>query len=363
MFCKHLVICSLGNILATHTIKPFENDVNLTALPATVFEGLTKHLNINCTFLDLTHNDFTTVMSIILSKSTSDTDPAIFNEIATLTSVAPYTVEVKRSLGAEVKGQMLVDSISFLSFDWVYPTTEVVGTYRCEAYGMDKTGHPVESTADVQVSQVDVDLDFILSHVRELAITQERLVSQLQNTTSQLSTSQVKLEHLENKLNVAETALNVSHTKLEDFENRLANFRAGMMESSTVYRNHRYFLSALTAPSPMSANTLCPLYNGYLAEINDQNEFAFINNYLKTQIMAVNYECVIVGSTDAGHEGQWSFMNSRKQMTYFNWRPSNPNNISSHDCMWLCPVSGNFQMDDYPCDTHAYYYRFLCEIP
>ena len=49
--------------------------------------------------------------------------------------------------------------MSFLSYVWLYPSPEVEGKYVCEVYGVDRSGHPVVSSAHVNVTEKEVWLN------------------------------------------------------------------------------------------------------------------------------------------------------------------------------------------------------------
>ena len=75
------------------------HDALITATPSLIQPGLSDSLDINCSFAHALGSDFSTVMSLILSKTSEDDD--VYTELATINSAAKSNVDVKNSLGSQ----------------------------------------------------------------------------------------------------------------------------------------------------------------------------------------------------------------------------------------------------------------------
>ena len=204
---------------------------------------------------------------------------------------------------------------------------------------MSKTGHPIVSSAFVEVGEKTVDFDLVFQRIRDMDAIQEQLVATLNKTQSELQ---------------------ITKADLSSLKTRVYNSQKALIEASDYYNRRQYYLSVVVKMSHETSQSLCPLYNGHLVEINDKAEFDFIVKFLNNN--NVN-EYVMVGASDADKEGSWVYLHSGGNLTYFNWGPGEPTARSGDDCMWLS-TSSSHQMVDYPCNVAVHLdWRFLCEIP
>ena len=119
-------------------------------------------------------------------------------------------------------------------------------------------------------------------------------------TTSNISSLHTKLSGLESNLQqeVATCAANISNLKTElkhqidvhninmsHIQKYLSIFENGakaFLAKSTVYRSHTYVLSNRRQANTIhQAQAMCQIIGGYLAEVNDVNEFKFVQNFAR----------------------------------------------------------------------------------
>merc|ERR1711963_695058 len=143
-------------------------------------------------------------MSLILSKSSTS---EVYTEMAAISASTPDTVTVKNSLGADVTGQLTSSGEnSFITFTWRYPTSDVIGSYKCDAFGMDKIGHPRVSSTEVEVGERQVDMDAILEKMRQMDLTLQAQLDAQKATIAaqkhQLDSQKAQITALRNQLNI-----------------------------------------------------------------------------------------------------------------------------------------------------------------
>lgn len=305
---------SITVFMAKAASATMTNEMTFMATPNSTQEGFTKDLNINCSFLLEPGSKFQTVISLILAKAGVN---GTYREIAAVTSTSRNTASVKDSLGAKVTGQLVANGRSYIQFEWTYPTNDVRGSYQCQVFGMDSFGHPVTATGITVINVKEVDTDVVLQRLKQLEID--------------LS------------------------SKLNDVMTRLDNSRDAIMEKSTTYNGHTYFLSRRMWNTIATYDALCRLYGGYLAEIDNEQELNFIQNFLINS-SAKHY--VYIGGTDEEQERTWVYRRNGKPLSYFHWAPGSP---SGQDCLML-DHRNRFFMNDIEC-LSSQWYHFLCEIP
>nr|XP_022310935.1 perlucin-like protein [Crassostrea virginica] len=126
------------------------------------------------------------------------------------------------------------------------------------------------------------------------------------------------------------------------------------------YNGHCYFRNTTLMTQPEAMNT-CNLYGGYLVEINDEEENAWITQTLLKDVYCTNkYECTTwCGANDVDNEGVFIWEHSGSPVTYKKWDGANPDNPSAPskpiDCVDLFY---NGEWNDRPC---AFLAAFVCE--
>ena len=138
------------------------HDVTIKVNPPEVYAGLTSHLTLNCSFCRVDDSDFSNVISLILSK-TDKLDDKVLNELAAITQASPNNVTVTNSLTAVKVSGVLANGKGFISYEWEDPGDDALGSYRCEAFGVDSVGHPRVSSAEAEVNSQPINVD--ASHI------------------------------------------------------------------------------------------------------------------------------------------------------------------------------------------------------
>ncbi|KAK0061924.1 fucolectin-7, partial [Biomphalaria pfeifferi] len=147
---------------------------------------------------------------------------------------------------------------------------------------------------------------------------------------------------------------------LEKLKSRFDSSKLWLFKRSDVYKGRRYYLSQQDPISRSEeAMATCVLYGGYLAEIEDMDEFNFIKIFVQK---FSGIRLILIGATNYAEQEVWryrtnntlvpSFLNqSRKWGTYAN-------------CLYLLDDLGWLAVDDLCFYTYAPYpTRYLCEIP
>ena len=99
----------------------------------------------------------------------------------------------------------------------------------------------------------------------------------------------------------------------------------------------------------------CELLGGYLAELNDRNEYYFVFNYVK-DLEGIKF---MTGGNDREVEGKWKFYHSQTDVIYPNWYRGQPDSAGGNeDCLMIRINFG--ASNDAPCDVTA---KFICEVP
>merc|ERR1712154_225213 len=112
-----------------------------------------------------------------------------YSEVASMTAFSGDSVDVKDTVGGSVSGHLQANSESFILLEWTYPSGSVEGKYKCEAYGMDKRGHPRVSSAITSVTERAVDLDMVLENMKKMDSTLDDLLAYKMSLTQRLDNS------------------------------------------------------------------------------------------------------------------------------------------------------------------------------
>lgn len=259
-----------------------------------------------------------------------------------------------------------------------------------------------------------VGWEVILDKIRQMTITQDSLLSRLNTTEMELDKSRaaqnntlLELEHMKvnqnntiaelgkttQDLNATKTVLsktnqdlaatkaelgktnqdltatkaelgwmtqnlNATKAELDQMKAQRDNLKSALTVASTSYNNHDYIVSIPQWDSAQLANIQCQIFGGYLAEIDDQQEFDFLINFFKGNVPKGGY--IYIGGSDHGSETKWTYINSGKPMTFFKWGATEPNDSSGgEDCV---AINANYEMNDLLCQRPEQN-RYVCEIP
>ncbi|KAI8778015.1 mannose-binding protein C [Biomphalaria glabrata] len=126
-----------------------------------------------------------------------------------------------------------------------------------------------------------------------------------------------------------------------------------------IYNNKKYVISKFPYQSSVEAMTYCKAFGGYLAEVNDNNEYTALQNFvLNTQTVDI----VLIAGSDAITEGTWNFQRTGGPVPILDWCPGQPDNLGEEDCLNLWKKYGG-KMNDLPCGFRSSEDRFMCELP
>jgi len=353
-----LILCFIAE--APNTARAALGEVSVTSSSSSIHEGFTKSLSVNCSFSNSPNSsDFGFINSMILSKTDSNSDT--YSEIAIVTSLAPDYVVVKNSLkAADVTGHLSQAGRSEISYTWTYPSGDVSGSYLCTVHGMDRLGHPVTTSATTEIGERPVDFDMILEKMRQMEKAQDVLVGRLNETTAQLEKVKAEQNQTLAELHRVETYHSVTESKLNALTARLNNSMQAVSEAISTFRGHTYLLSRPTWQNAPVMGLQCQVFGGYLAGIDDQQEYDFVVKLIDANSVNDTLD-VMIGGTESGHENNWVFAYSGKPVSFFKWVPGEPNNSGNTEhCIEIYSKSGEMNDDDCIYDTTQ---RFICEIP
>ncbi|XP_012936642.1 uncharacterized protein LOC101846728 [Aplysia californica] len=308
-----------------HTFVPTD-DVRVVASPSAMHDGFTKHLFINCTFFHGPRSDFSSVMSLIVSKTATSND-YVYSEIATITAFSSNQVDVKKDLGATVTGHLQANSQSFIAMQWLYPRNDVEGRYKCEAYGMDKNGHPRVSSAMAIIKEQAVNFDMVL-----------------------------------HKMEGMDTEIDALNAYRDSMTSRLDDSLQAITDGRVFYQGGQYVLSKPFVSNVAMAGSLCRLFGGYLLQLNNPAEYTVVSQLIRDYS---NGDMVAVGATDEAVEGTWNFLQSGTAMStsFLEWASQQPDGGRTENCLYLSTnrTSGLAQAYDDLCSVWSVD-RFVCEI-
>jgi hypothetical protein len=361
-----LLFILLFTELPTTRATSVTNDVSIEASPTSIstLPGFTKDLALKCSHNHKANSDFGTVLSLIVSKRISEStavSDAVYRELATVSSFDRYNVNVKNaSLEAKVTGQLIANGESFISLKWTYPSTNVSGTYTCDAHGMDLTGHPKVSSVSIEITEAAIDLNMIAERLKQMDIHQEHLVTSLEKTkadfdayklnttavlgkckadqenwsffktkvTAQLDENARDLTSLVGRLDTCESykecwrndslytsLLEASNISCSLVPLKYPDFHK-VFKACTSYNRHLYFLSQDNGTHfyGQVASSHCEHHGGYLAELSDQQEWDVVVNLLEENKVT---DLVLLGAQRQDNSSNWTFMHSGKTVTFF----------------------------------------------
>jgi len=333
---------------------PTSDLVSLVTSSSSLQPGVTKEMEMNCSFQQIQDSDLSVMTSLILSKTDTTRDED-FKEVAIVNPMAADKIDVINDLGAGVTVYLAAERLSYINYKWQSPGSEVQGKYRCTMAGLNHLGHPVELCHDTLIQEISVDLQLLMS---SLNTTQEQLLEtqmQLNLTQSKLQTTQLKLNNTETQLDLCKS--DNSTPNLRQTQILSLVHQSQLFENSTrFYKNRIYILSVPTTLNITTYQLSCGSVGGKLAEIRHQDEFDVITDYLTKQVLTDDF--VYLGMTDEGHEGQWTYMSDNSTPTFTKWHSSRPNGGTGENCAIL---DGNMLMFDGTCFWSSSW-RFMCEV-
>ncbi|CAL1546027.1 unnamed protein product [Lymnaea stagnalis] len=297
--------------------------------PTKIEIGLSTRFDIVCSFNHGTDNEMSSLVSLIVSRS-KDTTNVGYRELASIDAFSGRVTDLVQG-NATLSGAVNNMGVSYLRLEWKFPDDEVSGLYRCVANGIDETGHPISVMSTSLVTS-------------EIPGTRQ-LVQVVRNVL----------------LNMDYALENMCISGC--WQSRLEQMRKARFEISSLYNGHRYLLSkTANLASVAVAQESCELYGGYLAEIDDDFELLFVQNFTKSA-PGIDYTMVLIGGTDYGHKNHWVFDRNLRNVTYTKWIAGRPSTTANYNCIYL--AAPTWAMSDYICFevTRTYNTRYICEVP
>jgi len=126
-----------------------------------------------------------------------------------------------------------------------------------------------------------------------------------------------------------------------------------------------YYIPPETNIDWINAFAICSLdYNGYLAEITDQQEQANIVGLIRrTDPKSLFY--YYIGATDSQQAMNFRWMTSGNYMVYSNWLANQPDNdAQGQNCAHLWNDNDLYKWNDIPCNTRLFGktpFKAVCE--
>uniref|UniRef100_A0A2C9LX20 C-type lectin domain-containing protein n=1 Tax=Biomphalaria glabrata TaxID=6526 RepID=A0A2C9LX20_BIOGL len=133
-----------------------------------------------------------------------------------------------------------------------------------------------------------------------------------------------------------------------------------LFQQPLMYRNSSYVISKFPFQNSDEAMKYCKAFGGYLEEVNDNNEYAAILNYLKN---TPSTDEVLIAGTDSRKEGTWKFQRTGASVPVLDWNRNQPDDWKNNeDCLTIGRTQ-NYKMNDLACDGSSLGYNFMCELP
>ncbi|CAL1530128.1 unnamed protein product [Lymnaea stagnalis] len=303
--------------------------LQFTAHPTMIHFGFTPSLDLRCSFTQGGNTGIISLVSMFISRS-RDTHNIDYQEIASVNSFTGNLSNVAHG-NATVSGFISNLGESYLSMHWTSPDDQEAGLYNCVANGVDGTGHPISV---MSTSQVTSEVPSIIQMVQEILNLKVNMNNALGNNCTSGS-----------------------------WQTRLELMKNARFEISSLYKGRRYLLSKIAdfVSAPVAQES-CELYGGYLAEIEDDDELQFVQNFFKTR-SKIDFKFVLIGGTDEGHENVWVYQRDGRAMTYTKWALGEPVGGVTNNCLFL-GSERNWLMAASPCLVlvEDYNPRYLCEV-
>ena len=202
------------------------------------------------------------------------------------------------------------------------PNDQNVGDYSCKANFMDMTGAPSSQTNNVHVSKHTASPMDLSKELKQIKDDHDKLLDEYKKQNARWE--------------------QVDHTSV--------------FWKSPEFNGRKYLLSHRAVEQIDLCQFMCIIQGGYLAEINDDAEFKFVQRFSSSLLKGKpDYPDVFIGAT-GDQKGNWVPMHNSKAKIYTNWGAAP---ASGYDCMVLSESYGFF-MNDESCEGHN---RFLCEVP
>ena len=110
-----------------------------------------------------------------------------------------------------------------------------------------------------------------------------------------------------------------------------------------------------------SMQEVCSDFNGYLAEINSEQEYNFILKFLKSKVETEEASDAVLGASNNNTEEEWRYLQSGDPLNWVSW--TRVTRGSSHHCMWIVWNRNDEGLHQYYCDVGwDDLARVVCEV-
>ncbi|GFS10191.1 C-type lectin [Elysia marginata] len=326
-------------------------NVQISASPSGVEDGVTPYLIVKCTADKPIAG--TSLLSIIISRQALEGN----TQSTELASINLYDGGHVRNIGhttAALTGTISATDASDIAMSFSRPTRNETGLYVCQVNLMDELGHPKTLFSDVLVQEE-------MTQLQQYTHTLQDLGNQVKGAVDCCSNLNAKLDDLE-----------LTATRLTDALEYVQ--KAVMFEVSALFAGRYYYTSKYGVDDISSAESSCEVLGGYLAEIQDAGEWAFVNYVLKTGAPKwPNRTATFLGAQDAKAEGSWFWTQSKTPLKFTAWESGFPDDVNhTKNCLGASFTAGRgtFSWNDVPCDVNMQTSAspvstvgFLCEVP
>ncbi|KAH9500442.1 hypothetical protein Btru_071898 [Bulinus truncatus] len=125
-------------------------------------------------------------------------------------------------------------------------------------------------------------------------------------------------------------------------------------------RTHPTACPIVAVKNVSQAIDFCELMGGYLAEIEDSDEYQIVTGEFSRSTADV----MLLGGTDAEKEGTWLYQHSRVPVKFFHWLHGQPDNAGNNEACIEVRKIFHLKMNDVVCSNSQHGdSNFLCEIP
>ncbi|KAI8795048.1 protocadherin-16 [Biomphalaria glabrata] len=293
-----------------------DRGLRISATPSEIIVGRTPSLVINCSF---SHPPTQTshLASIVLYSMTAG---APMKEILSANTFTPLTVAKYVDLQSGFVYKTMYDDVSMTSYialRWNYPNHQTT-VYTCEANTLDNYDRPEKFTSSIEV-------------VKKGQVSINDLLKELQA--------------LGNKL------FNVAINSSSALEGHCSEVLHQLKEENLMYRDLIYYVSdphqgnrfylrkvsdcAGSNPSARKAFQMCETMGGHLARIENGQQFAFIQNFLKSKI---DFETtVLISGHDEERFDHWVYHGTDQSLLYYDWASPEPygHSVDGKHCIVL----------------------------
>ncbi|KAK0065035.1 C-type lectin domain family 3 member A-like isoform X2 [Biomphalaria pfeifferi] len=329
-----IILCQI--LLSTHAALVIE------VQPSRIQPGLTNNLVINCSITDNKVPQMLKIYSLALARVISSDNDTLEELIVLNYNENNSSLKTNRV----PEGSVGFNDASHISLSWPNPSYRDANRYKCEARGLSHNFNKISAAAYLSVETDVPDIKGLVDELFHLRKESYQTVNALKEVQERCRPQNDASDKSVNKL-IAQQQLSMT----------------SLFYSSNQYKGRRYYLSRRQASVEINiAQATCVLYGGYLAEIDHNDEFNYIVNFIKP-ISAIDssFSCVYSGIMDPELDGVWTYMNSKNTSSYLPWGSGEPQRNSHFNCLCL-EKSYNWRYNDLPC-YYSDSLRYLCEVP